>query len=236
VRVLIVEDNQSLASLVATRLQQAGIDSDVAGSAAQARRALATLDYAAIVLDLGLPDGDGLELLRSLRRSGNATPVLAATARHGLEDRVLGLREGADDYLPKPFSVEELVARLHAILRRPGRLVGQVLRAGNVALNPQLHQLNIDDRIVPSRLRETVILELLMRHLGSVVKRSHLEDELFGLEGESDSNTVDVYIHRIRRQLAESNATVAIHTIRGIGYMLMETARPGPEKAREIRT
>lgn len=219
-RVLIVEDNQSLASLIAKRLEQAGIESDQAMSSTQGEQALNSLHYEAVILDLGLPDGDGLQLLREMRKAGDSTPVLITTARHGLEDRVRGLREGADDYLPKPFSVEELLARLQALLRRPKSFVGDVLRAGNVELDTQHRQVSVAGKVLPTRLREAFILELLMRKVGSVVKRSHLEDQLFGLDSQADSNTVDVYIHRLRRQLLDAGADATIHTIRGVGYML----------------
>jgi DNA-binding response OmpR family regulator len=221
-RVLIVEDNTAFAHLVAERLARSGFDSDQMGTVKEAERAISTVDYAAIVLDLGLPDDDGLALLRRLRSRGDATPVLITTARHGLEDRVRGLREGADDYLAKPFSIDELVARLHALLRRPGKLLGHVLTTGNVSLDGDSRQVNVGERVLPMRRRETIVLEILMRHKGNVVPRRYIEDQLFGLEGEQDSNTVDVYIHRLRKQLDDAGATVKVHTIRGVGYMLFE--------------
>jgi DNA-binding response OmpR family regulator len=219
-RVLIVEDNSAFAQLVGERISKSGFDSDKAGSIAQALEAIKAIDYAAIVLDLGLPDTDGLNLLRQLRRQGDATPVLITTARNSLEDRVRGLREGADDFLAKPFSLDELVARLHALLRRPGTLIGHTLSAGNVELDSDNRQVSINGCVVPMRLREALVLEILIRHIGSVVPRRYVEDQLFGLAGEQDSNTVDVYIHRLRRQLLDAKATVLIHTIRGVGYML----------------
>jgi DNA-binding response OmpR family regulator len=221
-RVLIIEDNASFAHLIAERLQQSGFDSDQVGSVEQAHQAIGAVDYAAIVLDLGLPDASGLVLLRELRLRGDATPVLITTARNGLEDRIKGLREGADDYLAKPFSIDELVARLHALLRRPGRLLGDVLKVGNVSLDSTHHQVNVGDRILPMRLRETIVLELLMRHKANVVPRRFFEDQLFGIEGEQDSNTIDVYIHRLRKQLDDAGATAKIHTVRGVGYMLLD--------------
>jgi DNA-binding response OmpR family regulator len=221
-RVLIVEDNTAFAGLVAGRLQQSGIESDQTDSFEKAERAIATVDYAAIILDLGLPDRDGLGLLRDLRSRGDSTPVLITTARNGLEDRVRGLREGADDYLAKPFSVDELLARLQALLRRPGKLLSQVMSAGNVTLDIEHHQVNVGDKVQAFRLRETVVLEILMRHRGSVVPRRYFEDQLFGMSGEQDSNTVDVYVHRLRKQLDDAGATVKIHTIRGVGYMLAD--------------
>lgn len=225
-RVLIVEDNNAFAQLVAERMAQSGFDSDKALSVKQAEEAIESVDYAAIVLDLGLPDSDGLTLLRNLRNRGDATPVLITTARNSLEDRVRGLREGADDYLAKPFSIDELIARLHALLRRPGTLLGHVLKAGNISLDSDSHQVNVGDRVQPMRLRETVVLELLMRHKGNVVPRRYFEDQLFGIAGEQESNTVDVYIHRLRKQLDDAGATVQIHTIRGVGYMLFTRDEP----------
>jgi len=227
-RVLIVEDNSAFAELVAKRLAQSGFDSDQAISVEQAEIAIKAVDYAAIVLDLGLPDQDGLVLLRNLRARNEATPVLITTARNALEDRVKGLREGADDYLAKPFSVDELIARLHALLRRPGQLLGHALTAGNVSLDGENHQVNVGSRILTMRLRETLVLEILMRHKSNVVPRHYFENQLFGLDGDQDSNTIDVYVHRLRRQLEDAGATVKVHTIRGVGYMLFDEARDKP--------
>ncbi len=220
--VLIVEDNKSFSALVAQHLERAGFATDQVESIGEAERATSTIPYVAIVLDLGLRDGDGIEFLRSLRRRGDSTPVIITTARHGLEDRVCGLREGADDYLAKPFSVDELIARLYALVRRPQNLLGQSMRAGNVALDTQSRQVNVADRVHPMPIRCTRVLELLMRHLGSVVPRHYVDDQLFGIDGQRDLNTVDVYIHRLRKQLDDAGATVKVHTIRGVGYMMTE--------------
>jgi DNA-binding response OmpR family regulator len=221
-RILIVEDNKTFASLMAARLDRSGIESDQVGSLEEARKAIAAVEYAAIVLDLGLEDGDGLELLRAQRSRGNSIPIVITSARHSLEDRVRGLREGADDYLAKPFSVDELIARLQAVMRRPGKFIGQSLRSGNVVLDTESRQVRIADAVHLVRVRETLLLELLMRHAGHVVPRHYFEHQLFGHNNERDSNTVDVYVHRLRRQLMEAGATVMIHTIRGVGYILTE--------------
>src|SRR5262245_31635204 len=132
-RVLLGEDNQELVSLLTKGLAQGGLSADSVGTVADAMHVLVTMKYAAIVLDLGLPDDDGLTLLRDMRRKGDSTPVLVLTARDGVSDRVTGLREGADDYMAKPFAMEELEARLQALLRRPGNLLGKRLTFGNVA-------------------------------------------------------------------------------------------------------
>src|SRR5579872_2553944 len=148
-RVLIIEDNSELAQLVAERMARSGFEADRAASVAQAEAAIRSGDYAAILLDLRLQDSDGLALLRQLRQRGDSTPVLIATACDSLEDRIRGLREGADDYLAKPFSMDELVARLQALLRRPGGLVGRALSAGNLSLDSDNRRVSVDGRHLP---------------------------------------------------------------------------------------
>src|ERR1700722_2286028 len=213
-RILIVEDNSTYGHLVAQRLAQAGFDSDEVTSASAARRALLSVRYAAILLDLGLPDDDGIVLLRQIRSAGHTMPVMIVTARHGLEHRLQGLREGADDYLAKPFSMEELVARLHALLRRPGYMLGRLLTAGNISLDTDNRQVMVGDNLQLLRVRELEVLELLIRNRGRVVTRRRFEEWLFGLQMEQETNALDVYVHRLRKILADADATVKIHTIR----------------------
>jgi DNA-binding response OmpR family regulator len=221
-RLLIVEDNVELAELLAKGLQLAGYDTDVLTTVAEARAALLTTSYAALILDLGLPDGEGLAILRELRHLNDPLPVLVLTARGGLEDRILGLRSGADDYLVKPFALEELVARLEAQLRRPGQLLGNLLRVANLTFDTRSRQASIDDKPQVLSARETAVLELLMRSKGRVVSKKRVEDHIFGLSGDVASNAVEVYVHRLRKQLSEKNAKVQIHTIRGVGYLIRE--------------
>ena len=221
-RLLVVEDNAELAELVAKGLRSAGYDADILSSADEAANVLRTTFYAALILDLGLPDGDGLELLRELRHRNNPIPVLVLTARGGLRDRVLGLRSGADDYLVKPFALEELVARLEAQLRRPGQLLGSSLRIANLEFDTINRQASIDDQPQLLSARETAVLELLMRGKGRVVSKKQVEDHIFGHSGEVASNAVEVYVHRLRKQLAERGARVQVHTIRGVGYLIAE--------------
>ena len=221
-RILIVEDNSTYGHLVAQRLAQAGLDSDEVTTARAARRALLTVRYAAILLDLGLPDDDGIVLLRDIRSAGHTMPVMIVTARHGLEHRLQGLREGADDYLAKPFSMEELVARLHALLRRPGQLLGRLVTAGNLSLDTDNHQLKVGDSLQLMRVRELEVLELLIRNKGRVVTRQRFEEWLFGLQLEQETNALDVYVHRLRKVLADAEATVTIHNIRGVGFLMSE--------------
>lgn len=221
-RLLIVEDNAELSMLVAKGLAAAGYAADIVNSDAEARDTLRTVNYAAMILDLGLPDGDGLSILTELRRRGDPLPVIVLTARGGVQDRVAGLRSGADDYLAKPFALEELVARLEAILRRPGQLLGKSLHLGNLVYDTEGRQIFIDDKPRTLSARETSVLEILLRRQGRVVPKKNVEDHIFGLSGEVGSNAVEVYVSRLRKQLAEYGARVVIHTVRGVGYMMAE--------------
>lgn len=221
-RVLVVEDNDELAKLIANGLADAGFSADHLGTAADARQALAATRYAAIVLDLGLPDADGLTLLREVRRRHDPVPVLVLTARAGVRDRVDGLRSGADDYLVKPFAFEELVARLEALLRRPHGMLGTSLSVANLSFDTVSRQAVVDGEPRLLSARECAVLEILMRRKGHVVPKSLVEDQLFGLSGEVSSNAVEVYVHRLRKSLADVGARVRIHTVRGVGYMIAE--------------
>jgi two-component system response regulator TctD len=180
------------------------------------------MKYAAIVLDLGLPDEDGLTLLREIRHRHDTTPVLVLTARDGVSDRVTGLREGADDYLAKPFAMEELVARLQALLRRPGNLLGRLLTFGNVSLDTEGRQVFVAGTAHSFPARETAVLEILLRRGGNVAPKRLFEDQLFGLSGDVGSNAVEVYVHRLRKMLGDAGASVKIHTVRGVGYLMAE--------------
>ena len=221
-RLLVVEDNEELAGLLATGLRAAGYEVDILSTVEEAGNVLLTTFYAALVLDLGLPDGDGLTLLREIRHRNNSIPVLVLTARGGLHDRVQGLRSGADDYLVKPFALEELVARLEAQLRRPGNLLGSSLRIANLEFDTRNRQASIDDQPQLLSARETAVLELLMRSKGRVVSKKQVEDHIFGNSGEVASNAIEVYVHRLRKQLSERGAKVQVHTIRGVGYLIAE--------------
>lgn len=221
-RLLIVEDNDELAQLLAKGLQSAGFETDHFASAGDAQAALTAIRYAALILDLGLPDGDGLSILRELRRRKDPIPVLVLTARGGVHDKVSGLRSGADDYLVKPFAFDEFVARIEALLRRPGQLLGTSLRLGNVIYDTESRHMSVDGKPEPLSSRETAVLELLMRRKGNVVPKKLMEDHVFGFAGEVASNAVEVYVHRLRKRLADHGAQVKIHTIRGVGYLMSE--------------
>lgn len=222
-RVLLVEDSKELVALLVGGLEKSGFSADSVMTAGDASAALSTMAYAAIVLDLGLPDEDGLVFLRGLRRRGDSTPVLVLTARDGVSDRVAGLRAGADDYLVKPFAMEELTARLQALLRRPGSMLGRRLVFGNVALDTETRQVFVGGTARALPAREAAVLEILLRRAGNVAPKRLVEDQLFGLSAEFGSNAVEVYIHRLRRMLLDCGADIAIHTVRGVGYLLAES-------------
>src|SRR5476649_1058470 len=170
-RLLIVEDSEELAQLLANGLKSAGYDNDVLLTASDARAALSTTRYAAVILDLGLPDGDGLSILREIRQRDDPTPVLVLTARGSVDDRVSGLRSGADDYMIKPFAFEELVARLEALLRRPGQFLGSTLHVANLVFDTESREVFVDDKQHGFSEREAAVLEMLMRRQGRVVPK-----------------------------------------------------------------
>ena len=221
-RVLLVEDNHRLATIVAEALRGAGFAVDAVATAGDAEAAAAALQYDVIVLDLGLPDGDGLQVLQGLRAAGHGVPVLILTARDGLEDRVNGLNLGADDYVLKPFDMPELIARLHALLRRPGGALGAELVSGNLHLDTISREAMIDGAVLPLSRRELSVLEHFMRRAGRVVPKTLLEESLYGYDDSGSANSVEVAVHRLRKKLVEAGAEVAIHTLRGIGYLLTE--------------
>jgi len=221
-RILMIEDNVRLTDLTAGGLEKEGFTVDVVATVADGEAALETIQYDAVILDLGLPDGSGLTLLRALRERGNATPVLILTARDSVEDRVRGLDGGGDDYLLKPFAMEELLARLRALLRRPGGALGLTLTAGNVSLDTVAREVSIDDVPISISRREMGVLEHLMRRFGRVVPKDVIEDKLYGFDEEVTSNSVEVHISRLRKRLAKTDASISIHTLRGVGYLLSE--------------
>ncbi|QDO95978.1 response regulator transcription factor [Ferrovibrio terrae] len=222
-RLLLIEDETALLDLIQRSLARAGFTVDTAGAAEGARDALAASRYDAIVLDLGLPDEDGLVILKDLRTKRDTTPVLILTARDGVNDRVAGLNSGADDYLLKPFAVDELIARLKALLRRPNGALGVVLEAGNISFDTVGRTVAIGDQTLPLTAREMALLENLLRRVGRVVPKRHLEERIYGFDDEVTPNSLEVLLHRLRRKLAGSGFSGEIHTVRGVGYLLSET-------------
>lgn len=219
-RLLLIEDNGRLATLTAAGLTAAGFSVDVAGGVEEAAAAFAAVSYDVAVLDLGLPDGDGMDLLNDLRRRGDATPVLILTARDGVGDRVNGLNRGADDYLVKPFATEELVARLRVLLRRPGHLLGLTLTQGNISFDTVNRQATVNGAPLELGRRELDALEILLRRAGRVVAKGAIETAVYNFNEEIGSNAVEVLIHRLRKRLQAAGASAAVHTLRGVGYLL----------------
>ena len=223
-RLLIVEDDAALAAALGADLDRRGFSSDAAANGEDAAHFLQTNQYGAMILDLGLPDGDGLDLVRKLRAQANPLPVLVLTARGDLESRIIGLEAGADDYLAKPFSPDELVARLRAVLRRSGTYQGREIVCGNLAFDTDNTQLKIGGRLVSLSQREGALLSLLLRRTGLVVTKRLAEDQLFGAQDLLGSNAIEVYVHRLRQKLDAAGSTVEIVTIRGVGYLLRPAA------------
>ena len=215
-RVLVVEDDPLLGRGVQAGLEQAGFAADWVRDGIAADAALGAEDYAAVVLDLGLPRLEGLELLRKVRGTGDRTPVLILSARDALEDRVKGLDAGADDYVVKPFQFEELAARLRALVRRAHGEAAPVLSASGVTLDPGARTVAWEGRAVDLPAREFDVLHELMLNAGRVLSREHLQGRVYRWGEEVGSNAIDVHIHHLRRKLAPQ----LIRTIRGVGYLI----------------
>lgn len=219
-RVLIVEDDRDIARLIERELRGLGHSVDLVGLANDALLALRTADYALIIVDLGLPDMDGLELLRELRRRSVETPILVLTARRKVEDRVVGLSSGADDYLVKPFAVPEMRARVTALLRRPSRLRDTRLSIANLELDTEALEALVDGTSLPLARRQFQLLELLVRRQNHMTPKRMIEERLYGFEDEVSANSIEALVSKLRRALGSGGASVAIETRRGIGYRL----------------
>jgi two-component system OmpR family response regulator/two-component system response regulator QseB len=224
-RLLMVEDDRMIGDSLRSALRLDGHAVDWVYDGAAASASLLGEHFDAVLLDLGLPGGSGLNVLRTLRGRGNATPVIVLTARDSLEDRVAGLDAGADDYLTKPFELDELLARLRAVTRRhSGRAAPRLEHAG-VALDPATRQVTRDGAQVLLSAREFAVLEALMTRPGAVLSRSQLEDRLYGWGEAVESNAVSVYVHQLRKKLGAE----FIQSMRGVGYFLITTPnRPMP--------
>ena len=219
-RLLIIEDDMALAVALAVMLRQSGFTTDHAINAGDAQHLLGTNQYGAAILDLGLPDADGMILLSHLRHCGDPLPMIVLTARSAVGARISGLDAGADDYLVKPFDPDELLARLRAVLRRRGAFMGRELSCGNLAFDTQNAQLIVDGNPVALSQREAALLGLMLRRSGQVVTKRLAEDQLFGMSDTLGSNAVEVYVHRLRQKLEAAGTSAEIVTIRGVGYQI----------------
>ncbi|GAA4216836.1 response regulator transcription factor [Sphingomonas endophytica] len=214
-----------MADALAAALLQRGLTLDHAASLDEAEAYMAAVDHAALLLDLGLPDGDGLAWLRRRRAAGETRPVLVLTARGSVEARVRGLHDGADDYIVKPFDADELHARLLAVLRRQGGYLGVSLTCARLTFDVETRMVRVGDEVLTLSTRETELLELLLRRAGNVVPKRVVEDQLFGAGSDQGSrNAVEVYVHRLRKRLDEAGTGARIETVRGVGYLLRSAA------------
>lgn len=219
-RLLLVEDHERFAMFVKEGLEAGGFTVDDVYNAGDGDAAMDTVSYDVVILDLGLPDQDGLDILKKWRDNGNVTPVLILTARDAVEDRVKGLNAGADDYMLKPFAMEELLARVRALLRRPGGVLGTVLTEGNVEFDSTAREVRVNNKTIAISRREMEVLEQLLRRKGRVVPKDVLEDKIYGFDEEVSSNSVEVHVSRLRKRLQGAEANIIVHTIRGVGYLL----------------
>lgn len=219
-RVLLVEDDRLLGDGVLNGLRQAGYAVDWVYDGDQAEAALKTEEYEMIVLDLGLPKRSGLEVLRGLRARGKTLPVLILTARDTTEDKVAGLDSGADDYLIKPFDLDELLARVRALSRRQSGRTVPLIEHGEIVLDPAAHTVTKGGAVVDISPKEFALLQTLLDSSGRVVSRSRLEESLYAWNEEVESNAIEVHIHHLRKKLGAD----LIRTIRGVGYIVDKPA------------
>ncbi|MFJ3058910.1 response regulator [Herbaspirillum sp. NPDC087042] len=215
-RVLLVEDDPMVGEAVRKGLRQDGFAIDWVQDGKSADVALRTEDYAMMLLDLGLPHKDGLAVLRTLRERGNSIPVLITTARDAVADRVAGLDAGADDYLIKPFDLEELSARMRALSRRQAGRAESLVQVREVVLNPATHEVTVGGKPVNLSAREFALLHAFMDRPGVVLSRAQLEEKLYGWDDSIESNAVEVHIHALRKKVGSD----FIKNVRGVGYLV----------------
>ena len=221
-RILLVEDEAEMAAALASALKRYDMVVDHVPTLAEAEEAIAADVHGAVLLDRQLPDGDGLALIPKLRARNDGVPIIVLTARGELTDRIAGLDSGADDYLAKPFAVEELLARLRAVLRRPAGMQPDIVKAGRLAFDLSHREASVDGRPLDLPRRELLVLETLVRRLGRTVLRVALEESVYSFDDAVQSNALDTHVSRLRRKLADVDAGVEIHGIRGVGYLLKQ--------------
>jgi len=223
-RVLVVEDQIKMAELLKRGLQGEGYAVDLAHTASEALWLGTENPYDVVLLDIMLPEGSGIEVCRGLREAGRWAPVLMLTARDAVDDRVAGLDAGADDYLPKPFSFAELLARMRALLRRGQPQRPSLLNVGDLVLDPGAQQVTRAGAPIELTGKEYSLLEYFMRHPGQVLSRTRLIEHVWDIAYESDSNVVDVYVSYLRNKIDRPFGRESLETVRGAGYMLLDEA------------
>ena len=217
-RILVVEDDTNLNRQIKDALTEGGYAVDVAFDGEEGHFLGDTEPYDAVVLDIGLPQMDGLSVLEEWRRAGRAMPVLLLTARDRWSDKVQGIDAGADDYVAKPFHMEELLARLRALVRRAAGHASNEITAGPVRLDVKAGKVTVDGQAIKLTSHELRLLSYLMHHKGKVVSRTELTEHLYDQDFDRDSNTIEVFVGRLRKKLPEE----VIHTVRGLGYQILE--------------
>ncbi len=222
-RLLLIEDDRRIAEVIKNSFVAVGIGLDAVETGQEGLTALKSGGYDAIILDLNLPDSDGMSVLGRIREEGSPLPVLILTAREAIDSRVAALEGGADDYLIKPFAMSELIARMRALMRRPETIAGATIEVGNVTFHGDERVVRVGGEIAQLSRRETEMLHLFMRRKDTIVPKTVLESNVFGSSAVYQ-NTIDVAIHRLRRKLEDYGATVSIRTSRGAGYSLTEVA------------
>jgi DNA-binding response OmpR family regulator len=221
-RILLVEDEPRLAESLRAVLERERFIVDHAGGLEAAREASLSGSFDLVLLDRSLPDGEGLSLLPSLRVGSPGIHVIVLSARTGIDDRVAGLDGGADDYITKPFSVDEMLARIRAVRRRPAELAGAKIQAGTLVFDLAHEEVDVDGVRIDLPRRELRVLAALIKRRGRTVQREALETAVFGFDDEIQSNTLDSHVSRLRRRLNAAGARIEIHAIRGVGYLLRE--------------
>jgi two-component system, OmpR family, response regulator len=217
-RLLLIEDDRKLADLLARGLREEGFAVDLAHDGEEGCRSALDLNCDAVILDVMLPGMDGFEVLERMRAKGRRTPVLMLTARGSVPDRVRGLNSGADDYLKKPFAFEELVARVHALVRRSAPVVGVCLTVDDLQLDPRSRTVSRGGVPIELTAKEFAVLEYLLRHLGCVISRTRLTEHVWDENFDAMSNVVDVTVYRLREKI-DRRGVPLVHTVRGVGYV-----------------
>jgi DNA-binding response OmpR family regulator len=223
-RILVVEDNARMGELVTQGLTARGLVVDCVATLGDAEAMLATTGFDLLILDLSLPDGNGDALLRNLRREKISIPVLVVSARSEVQSRVALLESGADDYLVKPFALDELAARARAILRRPSEQTSKTIRLGNVELNNEGLQASVDGEPFSLSRSEFLLLQAMMSHAGKVLPRERLEALVYNADAANTPNAFEAVVSRLRRRLQAGNASLTITHLRGLGYLLSEVS------------
>ena len=219
-RILVIEDEVKIAQFIKRGLKEEGYAVDVANDGEEGHFLLSSNEYDAIILDLMLPKIDGLTLCRTLRKEGNQTPIIMLTAKDTVKDKVKGLDSGADDYLPKPFAFEELLARVRVLLRKKDNYVQTQLKVDDLSLDLLTHKVTRSEREIDLTVKEYALLEYLMRNAGNIVTRTMISEHVWDINFDTFTNVIDVYINYLRNKIDSGFADKMIHTVRGKGYFL----------------